>query len=120
MGQFKNLDEPKPTFDKPWYDPHFKIKKISDDYIRIDPNWFHLPGPGPGPIKFDVPEGLLPFVLTMPHQYNANPSKEDTQKVSVEMYDSMIQQAEYQIDMLKAHVESLNKQRERLKGFSEE
>lgn len=114
---FGHFDHPKPTLDfKVISDPSVNIKKITDDYYRIDPRHTF---PGPGPIKLDPQEGLLPFILTMPHQFNANLSNEEAKEASLEMYDSMIRQAEYQIDMLKAHVDSLNKQRERLKSNSQ-
>ena len=103
MGHWKHLDDPP----KQVFDPSNNIKKILDDnrYVtRFDPY---------GPIKFDPYEGLLPFILNSPHQYNVGYLSENP-KITVQMYDNLIQQAEYQINMLKAHVESLHKMKESL------
>jgi hypothetical protein len=63
-----------------------------------------------------VPEGLLPFFLANPHQFPGagQPAQEPT-KVTVEMYDSVIRQTEYQIETLKAHIDFLGKKRDKLK-----
>lgn len=114
MGHSKFFDDPhvKQVFDPPY--PQY-LKKIRDDiYYQIPV--FQNPY---GHIKFDVPDGLLPFILSTPHQFAGSLSNEETKKLSVEMYDTMIQQAQYQVDMLNAQVGALTKQRDQLRAETE-